>query len=260
MNNIHPRVLERLQQQLPEGALIQSITPTVGYAVVAYRRTAEGALIEGRVAKASIALHTQGNPLELEVEDGTTLNDALQALSERYNLFWVKGIDYPETDKVIKFTDLSGFEGTDARSNFVNYNLTIPGISVFWTGAALVRFFKKREKDEYGNNAPLTFCLSDQYVQSALTGKIFTGNGEVLTPTKDKITSAFAKKVVEHLKSGGITYTASDLTGGEIVDVVTDNFSGIVVLKPKKGPVLFLRYRSTGADVTIPAPTEADPE
>jgi len=249
MNNLHPRVLERFLAQLPEGSaitaarsdnLLRSVLTVVTDGV-----TNDNVQLE----KTSLPSFLKRAEAGITATAGETLTDVIKRFAEKYDLFWVEGVDYKVDEQVVEFGDLTHFV----------YDLTVPEDSVIWTGNIVLWVHKEQPTET--KNQTIQVPLQGPRLQIALSGHVFQGEGEVFTSGKKALTAKFSKKVIAYLETVGITdLTAADLGKGQIIDVVTDGFSGMVVLKPKKGPHLFIRYRSKGEDIIMPSPGDVDPE
>lgn len=249
MNNLHPRVFERFLSQLPEGSSIVTVRSDN---LLQSKMTA---VINGvtddtiTLPKTSLQAFLKRAELELLVNDGDTVSQVLQQFSEKHDLFWVEGVDYKADDGVVIFDE----------THRVRYQLIVPEDSIIWTGEVVLWLYNKAE---HGRPVePIKVPLDGPRLQIALSGHVFQGDGEVFTAGRKAVTPKFAKKVIGYLKSVGVsTLTATDLTKGNIIDAVTDGFSGMIVMKPKRGPHLFIRFRSEGEDLHTPSPGDVDPE
>lgn len=250
MTTLHPRVRERLEAQLPHGSEIVDAVPNndTSSKLVVIIGGGGGDRQNMEIIKSLISAHVGNTVIDLLVDDGASMSDVLREFSTRYNLFFIEGADYKETDEVVTFDE----------HGLVDYQLKIPETSILWNGEVTLRLSNKATYQL--PSEPLTVPLDGPRVHLALTTKIFQGNGEVFTSSKKSLTAKFAKLVVGHLKECGISsLTAADIGGGEIIDVVCDGFSGMVVLKPKRGAHMFIRYRSKGEDIVSPSPGDVDP-
>lgn len=249
MNNLHPRVLERFLSQLPEGS---EITAARSDNLLQSKLTV---VVNGvtddtvSLVKTPLSAFLKRAEMELLVDEGETLTQIFQRFSDKHDLFWVEGVDFIANDDMVVFDE----------SHRVRYVLTVPDESIIWTGELVLWLYNKAE---HGRPVePVKVPLEGPRLQMALSGHVFQGEGEVFTAGRKAVTPKFAKKVIGYLKSVGVsTLTATDLTKGNIIDAVTDGFSGMIVMKPKRGPHLFIRFRSKGEDLHTPSPGDVDPE
>lgn len=249
MNNIHPRVLDQLTAQLPPGSKITAVRVDENQVSYITVLSQEGVEQEARLSKTPIEGHFAGREAELTVDDGEAVDEVLKRFGERYNLFLVPGVDYLESDDQVVF-------GGGQQQRLV---WSVADSSLLWCGELAIRLHNSAFSPKLPEK--IVLCLDAPRIQVALAGKIFQGDGEVFTSNKSKLTLKFAKKVVAFLKDVGITsLSPNDIGTGEIIDAVADGFSGIAVVRPKKGPVLFIRFRSKGADLDLPTPGDEDSE
>lgn len=251
MNTLHPRIKQLLESQAGPGAQIVETTPGTGdYGHITVER--EGVRTTVGVPKGDFATRFNGHIPTVVASEGESLQDVLLRFSEKYTLFLVPGVDVALPEDTVSFA-------SQLDRSTTTFTLSAATTSVLWKGSVLVQVFNKDSVIKPDGLAKPD--LEDSRLVLALSGKIFEGKGEVLSTNKDSLTLAFSKKVIAHLKTCGITsLTPNDLGQGELMDVVADGFSGIAVVKPKKGPVLFIRYRSKGEDVNIPTPGDEDTE
>ncbi|MNM24600.1 hypothetical protein D3C81_350330 [compost metagenome] len=251
MNSLHPRVKQLLESQVGPGAQIVEATPgTSDYGHITVE--CEGVRTTVGVPKGDFATRFNGHIPAVVAVEGESMQEVLLRFSEKYALFLVPGVDV-----VLPEGNISFFGQLDKSTT--TFTVTAPPTSVIWKGSILVQVFNKDSVIKPEGIARSN--LEDSRVVLALSSKIFDGKGEVLSVNKDALTLAFSKKVIAYLKTCGITsLSPNDLGQGELMDVVADGFSGIAVVKPKTGPVLFIRYRSKGEDVNIPTPGDEDTE
>lgn len=248
MTGIHPSVQEKLYGQLPEGAKIVETTVTSAEESAIKVILVGGNTESYTVIRRLIAEHLGNERVEILVDEGQTLNSVIAEFSNTYNLYWVSGIDYEESDRVVVFD----------KSGVATILLKIPETSLLWRGSVELKLL---ERDRFSVDSTIKEVnLETSRIALALTSKIFLGEGKVFTGDKKSLTAKFCKSVVAYLQSVNInSVTAADLGNGEIIDVVCDGFSGMIVLKPKNHCHVFIRYRSKGEDVRIESPGDADP-
>lgn len=249
MNNLHPRVKELLERQAGPGAEIVEVSAgDVNRSLITVE--VNGVRTQVSLPKGDLGQRFNGQIPTVVGEAGESVVNLLKRFSEKYHLNLLMEVDVAEKE-------LLSFADSDPSQTIIT--VSILPTSVVWKGSVLLHVYNKDNviKPE-GIQTPQ---LEDARVVMALTSKIFPGNGEVLNTNKDGLTLAFSKKVITYLKSCGITsLSPNDLGQGKLMDVVADGFSGIAVVKPKTGPVLFIRYRSKGEDVNIPTPGDEDTE
>lgn len=234
MNSIHPRVVEKLLAQLPEDAEVVGGDPGTDEQCNLIILVGGSQLSVG-IPKGVIQNHLGAKIVDVFVNEGDYLKDVFRLLSENYNLFFIEGVDYPKDNQVVVFGETGMF----------HYYFRVPESSLLWKGEVTLRILDKATQKP--TTETLEVPLDELKIKVALSSKIFKDEPVVLTSGKKSVTAKFAKKVVAYLKEVGISYlTPSDLGNGTVIDAVTDGYSGLIVVKPKKGPVLFIRHQGTG--------------
>lgn len=230
MSKIHERVLDRLQSQLGEPFKVVDVKH--------YDKDSSLLVIEGPVGqqeglmpKASIQDRINGLVV-IPVDPGTTYEQLFKKFSDLNDLFWVAGVDYPTNTSVVEF-------GEGSASSQFTYS--VPDTSYLWKGFVEI----EATQIQPGADAPLVINIDPVRIGLALSSMIFQLEDDMFTEGNKAISAKFAKVIIAHLKSKGLGgITPADIGNGEIVDLVVDGFSGIAVVRPKRGPVLFIRFRS----------------
>lgn len=237
MNEFHPRVISKLLDQLPMGSAITRVDTSHPTETLLTINT-NGVRRQGKVEKTQLPVFLNAREVELLVEEGTELTAVLDTLSTQHGLFWVKGVDYADSDHLVVYDD----------SGVVYHSVVVPQSSPLWFGAVGLKLLNPAVHAL--PTETLTPDISGCRIQMALTSTIFDGEGKVFTKDKKRITANFARKIYNHLRALGITTLGPDQIGeAKLVDVVIDNFSGMIVSQPKDGPTLFIRFRSGGEDL-----------
>lgn len=248
MNEFHPRVINQLLQQLPMGTAITRVDALSNPTSTTLNLYTDGAKSQMVVPKLALSERFPSGEVHLIVEEGQTVNEVVDLLSQKYDLFWVQNVDYHASD------DLVVFDETGEVPLLVKAADTSP----LWYGEVKVILLDKAAYDR--PTEAIAVPLDTVRLQMALTSVIFQGDGKVFNKTKTKLTPGFCKKVYTHLKDKGFTAIGPDDIGnGELIDNVTDGFSGMIVVKPVKGPHLFIRFRSKGEDLVPSSPGDEDP-
>lgn len=248
MKALHPRVVKNLLGQLPADAAITGYDSVSHPGETTLTVETKGGIHRLGLPKVVLSDHLNATEVTLLVDEGQTATSVIELFSKKYNLFWVAESDFTPSDKVVVFDD----------KGEALFDIKVLDDSPFWMGQVTLKLLNKA--DHTRPTDPAEVPLDNMRINLALTSKIFQGDGKVFNKDKTKITPAFARKVYAHLKGLGFTTLGPDDIGNsELIDVVTDGFSGMVVCKPKKGPHLFIRFRSKGEDLVPASPGDLDP-
>lgn len=248
MNIFHPRVLQRLMDQLPTGTKIVTCDSESNSLSTTLTVDVHGEQQHLSIPKVLLYDHLNATEVTLMVEEGQSITSVIEMFSQKYNLFWMADQDYSVNESVVVFDEQGA----------VFFDLVVNPRSPFWSGRVMLKLVNKA--DHVRPAAPVVVPTDHMRINLALTSKIFQGDGKVFNKDKTKLTAPFARKVYGYLKELGITTLGPDEIGNaELIDVVTDGFSGMVVSKPKKGPHLFIRFRSKGEDMVPASPGDLDP-
>lgn len=235
LENVHPVVLQRVQKQLPEGAVIISAMADSREKAV-FMVEYKGGIRRAPMDKADIAGYFVNRKATLEVSEETPLTDVYNLLSETFKLYLVPGVDFELSDEKITFGGGSSLE--------LNLAILFDSISLFGTLQFQVTNKDKRKFP----NCCLPNKLIDQTIQLALTSKILETTGKVFTG--NGLTNNFSKTVIDHLDSLGIEHkqTVESIGTSIVLDDLTDSFSRVVFINTVKGKLLVIRYKAAEND------------
>lgn len=229
MNNVHPRVLSILSSQLPEGSVIESV-------IAEERQSVINTLINGEakpvtVPKTYVDLYLGWQHVEVMAEEGDLLETVMEAVSRKYRLYLVPGVDYEVKDgKVV-------FEG----ANTVSFSVPLLPTAVTLYGDMNIQV---KDKVKYARPKVAIACsLSEQKTQLALVSKVF--------PTYDVIViggglgSSLGASLMEHLQTIGVECIPdlTDLLTTEVVELINDGVSDVAIVKTASDQLWFVRYR-----------------
>lgn len=231
MSKLHEKVMNRLHHQLGEGFKVIDIRHHDDDSSVL---TVEGpnGQQEAIIPKAIINDRINGTVV-IPVAEGETYEQLFNKLSELNDLYWVPEVDFPIEVETITFSE----DGSSVR-----FTYTVPETSYLWKGTVDIEAILVKPDE---NSSLLVVDTNPVRIAMALSSNIFQIDDELFTEGNKAVTAKFAKTIITHIKSKGLGgITAADIGGGEIVELVTDGFSGMAVVRPKRGPVLFIRFRS----------------
>lgn len=230
MSKVHDRVLDRLHGQLGDGFKVVDVKHYDKDSSLLVVEGPDGRQ-EGIIPKALLNDRING-VIVIPVEQGTTYDKLFEKFSEMNDLFWIPEVDYPLNVETVDFPEGGGS---------VRFTYSIPDTSFFWKGFVEIEAVLIQP----GADIPLSVDIDPVRIGLALSSTIFQTEDEMFTEGNKAVTAKFSKVIVGYLKSKGLGgITAADIGNGEIVDLVVDGFSGIAVVRPKRGPVLFIRFRS----------------
>lgn len=251
MKTLHPRVLEQIQAQLPKDSVILGTQPgdeDVGYVVVQLNN--DETMVP--IPKKDIGDYMGVSIPELPVGDQEPLAQVFKRLSNAFKLFLVEGVDYTVPEGKVDLPK-------DSPSPFQMVTLEIAPTSILWKGRLVLKLLNKARLGPSGILKATD--LDTPRLQMALSSKIFQGNGNLFTENRSRLSDTFCQQVVDYLNAVKIqSVTVDRLKEGELIDNVSDCFSGLVIIKLEEGPHLFIRYRSEGEEDPQPSPGDVDPE
>lgn len=230
MMNVHPRILEAVLAKLPKGAeVVGAVAESATQALFMVRY--QGKIRRTLMAKADVAVYLGSQVVDIEVEEGSTLEEAVQRLSDKYRLFLLPKVDYAVGTGRIVFGD----QPTVERS------VTILKESVSLYGTLT---FVLRNKGAVAKSCGVaTPILDTQRAQIALAGHIFSvQEGEHVSG--NKLTQGFSQSVLDYLKKHHIkvTPTLDDLVEGEVLDTLHDGISEFLAVKCANGVLWYIRF------------------
>lgn len=231
LDNVHPKALENVQKQLPQGAVINSAMSTSETSAV-FMIEYQGKVRRAPMSKVNVGQIFNRRPCEIDADDGETWASIMERFSTKYNLHMLPGVDYvlrgTETDKV-------SFSGAPT----VCLQVTVEPDSVSLYGTLLIVVKNKAVVGRPKERAKPD--LVTERLRLALTSKVFSVKGSVFTGSQ--LTSAMAKAVIAYLKPLNVSdLTVEELGTSKVEQKFNDGVSGIAAVKPPRGPVLLIRY------------------
>lgn len=236
-NNVHPLFLESLLTRLPAGAKVVEASANTLEKAVFTIETVEGLLQRVSVDKVDVVTYLGGQTAEAQVEEGDSWESVMLQVSEKYRLFLVPGVDYEIDSGKVEFSE----GGQTMKGVAIS-----PG-SVSLSGVLSVNV---RCKTRFNRPTIAVCCaLDDEKTQTALVSKIFPTYDVIVIGGSGSLPAAFSGLIHDHLTDLGVHYIPSlaDLVGAEVVDLLNDGVSDIVVLKTVDEHLWFVRYRLLSA-------------
>lgn len=235
MPNVHPRVLEMALKLMPMGVEIQSAeAKSPEYAVFSVLMGDEVKQVS--MPKVEVSEYLGGQQAEVMVNEGDTLEDVIAAVSAKYRLYLVAGLDY-DTDQVpLRF-------GT---SGVLNTGVLIRPDSVHVKGGFSIIVKDKAKFDR--PKIAVCCALDEQKAQLALVSKVFPAYDVIVIGggglPKDFVQSLAAELIhvtIEHAPS------VADMLEAEVVELIHDGISDIAVFRTAGERLWFVRYRLLSA-------------
>ena len=240
MNNVHPRVLSILTAQLPAGAEIQSVVAETDQAVLTV--LIDGEVKQLGVPKTHADLYLGWQQLEVMAEEGDSWETVMEAISKKYRLYLMPGVDYEVDDGVLSF------EGAKSLVKTV----TLLPTAVTLLGSLNIQV---KDKTQYDRPKVALVCdLSEQKTQLALISKVFP-TYDVIVVGAGGLGSSLGNVLVEHLQNMGIEYIPdlADVLVTEVVELINDGVSDVAIVKTASDQLWFVRYRLLKASKEKPA-------
>jgi len=231
LDNVHPKALETVQKQLPQGAVINSAMSTSETTAV-FMIEYQGKVRRAPMPKANVAQVFRRRPCEIDADQGETYTSFMARFSEKYNLNLLPGIDYPM------------FEPEDLVADFTTSNEQVLTVGIQPDCITLYGTLSIKVKNKAVLGRPKDRTKPDLCVERlrlALTSKVFSVKGSVFTGSQ--LTSAMTKAVIAYLKPLNICdLTVEELGTSKVIQKFNDGVSGVAVVQPPRGPVLLIRY------------------
>ncbi|EBV8434208.1 hypothetical protein AVA65_08155 [Salmonella enterica subsp. enterica serovar Minnesota] len=240
MKNIHPRVVELLSKQLPNGAQITgavSVSETESTVLVKIGNAKN----QFNLPKSDIGYRYPQGATTLTVTQDCTYRTAMQKLSDRDRLFLLPGVDFENANTPLEF-DANG-KGETA--------LVILDDSIMYTGSLKVNLVLS-DKVLATNPTPFSLPLNYERVALALVRKVFTVKGNVFTG--NQLTKAFCQNIIEYLNSFNFSLYKDALTQmqqGEVLSVHNDGVSDILTLRSLSGICYLIRFKTHDGDAPV---------
>jgi hypothetical protein len=181
--------------------------------------------------KADVATYLGSQVVDLEVAEGTSMEEVMQKLAEKYRLFLVPGVDYSVGNSRVVFGDQ------------VTLSRTVPILkdSVSMRGVLTFTLRQKGKCDK--PDGILRPSLERERTQLALISTVFSvEEGQYLTG--NQLTREFSETVLEYLTALKLEVmpTLEDLAMGEVIDVLQDGVSKVLALKDFSGNFWCIRF------------------
>lgn len=240
MKNIHPRLVDRMNAQLSMGTVITgAVSASEDTAIVFVKTGAQKN--QFNLPKADIAARYPQAATTLTVDAGVTYNEVVDQLSARDNLYLILGVDVEPSDEVIEF-DVNG------RGEA---SLAILPDSIIHKGSIKLNLVL-RDKVLAVNTKSFALPLQYEKIALALVRKVFTVKGNVFTG--NQLTKVFCQAVISYLTSFKFDLYSDALKQmqqGQVLDVVNDGVSDIVVFRTLGGVTYLIRFQTHEDDAPV---------
>lgn len=232
MNPLHPKLKESLLNQLPQGAIIESVESLdsdSSVVVVGYHSD----LTEHLVSKQDIKDHYRGVKPKMVIGGSVTVSELINKLSEQDNLFLVPGVDYDENNSVV-----------DLKPGLNQFKIKISNQSLFYKGELAVSVSCVQNKI-LCNTTPVNISLEKEILTLSLLNHLFVFEDTV--KIGDSLSVRDASKVRNFIDDLDLKTTISlgEISAGKIISFHHDTVSNLafVSLEPSHEKIS-IRYRS----------------
>lgn len=236
LTNVHPAVLKSIVAKLPKDSVVlAAMSESETQSVFMVQHGDEVKRVP--MAKANVNQIFYRRACEIEAEDGETWDSIMKNFSDKYKLNLVPGVDF-----VVRNTE----------SDKVDFNRTEPSVmlgvhiepdSITLYGGLWITV--KNKAAGHRPKARLAGDLKAEKLMLALTSSVIESDVNIITGVQ--LTSAFSKKVAEHLKGYNLPLTLSfdQLGTARVIEDTEDGISRIAVIKTLQNRVVPIRYRVT---------------
>lgn len=242
MKNVHPRVLEAVLARLPKGAEIVGAMAESATQTLFMVKTANGALKRTVMNKADVSTYLGNQVVDIAVEEGTSMDEAMELLSRKYRLFLVPQVDYNVGSSRIVFGDQLTLE----RS--------VPILETSVSLAGTLNFTLRHKAKCTKSSGSVAVLLESQKTQVALASNVFqVSEGQYLK--EDQLTQAFSQTVVDYLKACQLEVipTVEELTAGKVLGVLNDGISDFLAFRSAQDQTWYVRFALADAKEEEPA-------
>jgi hypothetical protein len=232
LENVHPVVLERIKNQLPDGFTVLSAVAE-SESKTAFLVEQNGITQKAYMLKGNLLQVMAHKAPEVSAKEGDLLGAVVQELSDAYQLHLLDKVDYNVDDLLVEFV---GKDQVQVSVSILPTSTSLSGVLIFTV----------RNKDAAAR--PLkqsTLDLEEHRVRLALAGKVFeVTDPEPVNPDKT-LTQEFAEQLEEFVGSLGFTTppTADDFQLADVLSQLHDGISALVIIKLPSDLVVPVRWK-----------------
>jgi hypothetical protein len=229
LEKVHPQVLTRVKDQLPEGyTLVDAVATSESVAVFTVEK--DGVLGKATMPKVNLLDLLKGRVIDITATQGESLDKVVLELADKYRIHLVSGTDYDVGNQVVDF------------QGGCSYQVSVPTLASSVSVMGALIFVVRDEVQPCSALEHTSFDVEGARVRLALAGKIF--KVEAPEVAEDGLSMTLCEDAAAFIGGLGFDYkpTVEDFFDAKVQVITKDTVSDLAIVQLPSGLIVPVRF------------------